>query len=142
MIKGFFGQVTRGWGELRTNPPICKKPYNFIFLSRDLKNEIKILRFLQRQDQPSEIKEICDRLNLPDKKQVMRVLYHLQNQGFAALYRRHGRMGVLRLEIDPVDITTAGIKHLENRVPNWLKSYMPIGIAIIALGVSIIALIG
>ena len=71
----------------------------------------------------------------------MRIIRHLRNQELVVLYREEGRVGVLHLEADPVTITTNGIKHLENRIPVFIKSYVPRVISIVALAVAIVALI-
>ena len=56
MIKGFFGQVTRGWGELRTNPAHTSKiiyfhvpPFSMHDLVSTLKNGVIFTKHVDDQ---------------------------------------------------------------------------------------------
>lgn len=102
-----------------------------------MKNEIKILKFIQDHND-LKAKEICNSLNI-NYEESMPVFRHLENQRFITLIRGHGRIGPLMHNTDPFGITTNGVKHLENRIPNFVKSYLPIFISIVALLISIIA---
>ena len=106
-----------------------------------MKNEIKILKFLSKYKKPIERQGICDHLGLVKNEELMMILQHLINQGLVTLYRNNGRLGVLRLEVDPVTITTKGIRRLENRIPTFVKSYVPILISLAALAVATVALV-
>lgn len=104
-----------------------------------MKNEIKILKFIRDHDELTR-EEILIKLDFIFEKDG-RIFQHLLNQGFVSLIRKHGRVGELRLDIDPLGITTNGIKHLENRIPKFIKSYVPVFISGIALFISIIAIL-
>ena len=106
-----------------------------------MKNEVKILKFLYKYKKPIEVQEICDHLDLVKNEEVMMILRHLINQKLVTLYRNDGRMGDLCLEVDPVAITTNGIRRLENRIPTFVKSYVPILISLAALAVAIAAFV-
>lgn len=100
---------------------------------------MKILKFIRDNDK-LKIKEICERLSINYEKSIS-VFIHLENQGFITLIRGERRVGPLMHHTDPFGITTNGIKHLENRLRNFVKSYLPILISIGAIFISIMAFI-
>ena len=103
-----------------------------------MKHEIKILIFI-RDNMSLKIKEICSRLNIDYEKSAS-VFRHLENQEFIALVRGEGRIGPLRSTTDPYGITTNGIKHLEQRIPQKIKFWSPVILSTIAIIIAIIAL--
>ncbi len=102
-----------------------------------MKNEIKILKEI-RKHQSQKAREICTSLDI-DYEESMPVIRHLTNQGFITLVQPLEQIGSLVDWRDPYDITTNGIKHLENRIPKFVKSYIPIIFSSIALGISILS---
>lgn len=104
-----------------------------------MENEIKILKFIRDHDELTR-EEILIKLDSIFEKDG-RIFQHLLNQGFISLIRKRGRIGQLKLNIDPLGITTNGIKHLETRIPKFIKSYVPVFISCIALFISIIAIL-
>lgn len=108
-----------------------------VFSIIHLKNEIKILKEI-RKNQTKKAKEICTSLDI-DYDESMPVIRHLTNQGFIILVHLPGYVGPLLDWRDQYDITTNGIKHLENRIPKFVKSYIPIIFSSMAIGISILS---
>jgi len=106
-------------------------------MEKYLKNELKILKFIRNNDGLKK-KDILNKLNITAKSDG--VFHHLKNQGLITLIRDVGRVGPLMMDVDPVGITTNGIKYLENRIPNFIKSYLSLFISSAALIISIIAI--
>ena len=109
-----------------------------------MKNERKILKYVAKfrqktPDQAQTAQNICDELNI-DFETNIAVFRHLENQGLAIPIGVHGRVGPLSVEIDPIGITTDGIKNVENYWYKKIKSWTPLIFSLIAIIISNVAL--